>query len=81
MTLRVLFGIHAVVTFAAGVALVVAPGAIPSAVGIHLEPGAYLLRYLLALVFKNVRLPPTLISLATSSDSRPEWSSQFCCWP
>jgi hypothetical protein len=48
MNLRALFGIHAVVTFAAGVVLVVAPAAIPNTVGIHVEPSAYLLCYLLA---------------------------------
>jgi hypothetical protein len=48
MTLRILFGIHAILTFAAGVVLVVAPSAIPGMVGIHIEPGAYLLCYLLA---------------------------------
>ena len=48
MTVRILFGIHALITFVAGVALVVRPGAIPSAVGIQVEPRAYLLCYLLA---------------------------------
>jgi hypothetical protein len=48
MTLRILFGIHAILTFAAGVVLVAAPGAIPGTVGMHIEPGAYLLCYLLA---------------------------------
>lgn len=48
MTLRILFGIHAIITFAAGVVLVAAPGAIPGTVGIHIEPEAYLLCYLLA---------------------------------
>lgn len=46
--LRIVLGIHAVVTAAAGVVLVAAPSAIPSAVGIRIEPGAYLLCYLLA---------------------------------
>ena len=48
MNLRILFAVHAVLTLAAGVVLVVSPGAIPGAVGIHVEPGAYLLCYLLA---------------------------------
>ncbi len=48
MNLRILFAVHAILTFAAGVVLVVSPGAIPGAVGIHVEPGAYLLCYLLA---------------------------------
>jgi hypothetical protein len=48
MHLRTLFGIHAVLTFAAGAVLVTAPGAIPSMVGITIDEGAYLLCYLLA---------------------------------
>ncbi|HZH04565.1 MAG TPA: hypothetical protein VEY30_12340 [Myxococcaceae bacterium] len=40
--------IHAVVTFAAGIVLVVAPELIPSSVNIQLDPGAYLVCYLLA---------------------------------
>jgi hypothetical protein len=48
MNLRILFGIHAVLTLAAGVVLVVAPGAIPATVGIRIEPEGYLLCYLLA---------------------------------
>ena len=39
---------HAAITAAAGVVLVVAPQAIPAAVGIRLPPGADLLCYLLA---------------------------------
>ena len=39
---------HAAVTLAAAVVLVVAPGVIPHAVGITLDPSAYLLSYLLA---------------------------------
>jgi len=46
--LRKLLGIHAVVTLAAGVVLVVAPAAVPSTVGIRIKPDAYLLCYLLA---------------------------------
>jgi hypothetical protein len=46
--LRILFAIHAVLTFAASVVLVLEPTAIPSAAGIHVEPSAYLLCYLLA---------------------------------
>lgn len=48
MTLRLLFTIHAILTFAAGVVLVAAPGVIPGTIGIHIEPTAYLLCYLLA---------------------------------
>src|SRR5215470_7059786 len=48
MTLRILFTVHAIITFAAGAVLVVWPGAIPSTVGIQIEPKAYLLCYLLA---------------------------------
>ena len=41
--LRIVLGIHALVTLAAGIVLVAAPRAIPSAVGIAIDPGAYLL--------------------------------------
>jgi hypothetical protein len=46
--LRIVFGIHAALTFAAFVVLVVRPTAIPGRVGIHLEPPAYLVCRLLA---------------------------------
>jgi hypothetical protein len=46
--LRTLLVVHAVITAAAGIVLTVAPGLIPGVVGIHLEPGANLLAYLLA---------------------------------
>lgn len=46
--LRILFAVHALLTLAAGVVLIVAPELIPGAVGIKLEPNAYLLCYLLA---------------------------------
>jgi hypothetical protein len=46
--LRWLLIVHGVLTFAAGVALIVAPSLIPSVGGISLEPGAYLVAYLLA---------------------------------
>lgn len=39
---------HAVVTLAAAIVLVAAPGAIPGAVGIHAAPDSHLLAYLLA---------------------------------
>jgi hypothetical protein len=48
MTLRILLVIHAIITFAAGAVLVVEPEAIPSAISIHLGPGAFLVCYLLA---------------------------------
>ncbi|HJZ55736.1 MAG TPA: hypothetical protein VKE74_12280 [Gemmataceae bacterium] len=48
MALRILFTVHSLLTFAAGVVLVAAPEAIPRAVGIQIEPKAYLLCYLLA---------------------------------
>jgi hypothetical protein len=47
MNLPRLFIIHAIITFAAGFALIFAPGMIPASVGIHLEPSAYLICYLL----------------------------------
>lgn len=48
IALRVLLAIHAAVTFSAGVVLIVAPDLIPKAVGIHIDPSAYLIVYLLA---------------------------------
>jgi hypothetical protein len=38
--LRTLLRVHGFITLAAGTVLAVAPGLIPSAVGIHLEPSA-----------------------------------------
>jgi len=46
--LRILLVIHGVITLAASIVLVVAPGLIPSVVGIDLEPRANVLAYLLA---------------------------------
>src|SRR5258708_29248954 len=46
--LRILLFLHGLITAAAGVVLVVDPGLIPSVVGIHLEPSADLVAYLLA---------------------------------
>lgn len=46
--LRALLMVHGVITLAAGTVLAVAPGLIPRTVGIHLEPSAYLVAYLLA---------------------------------
>ena len=46
--LRALLVVHGCITLAAGVVLTVAPSLIPSVVGIHFEPSAYLLAYLLA---------------------------------
>jgi multisubunit Na+/H+ antiporter MnhC subunit len=48
MTLRLLFSVHAIVTLAAGVVLIVALPAIEGVVGIRIEPNACLLCYLLA---------------------------------
>jgi len=45
---RIVFVAHGVITLAAAVVLVVAPGLIPSTVGIELPPGGELLAYLLA---------------------------------
>jgi hypothetical protein len=47
MNLNRLLLINAFFTFAAGIVLIIAPGLIPGAVGIHLDPGAYLVCYLL----------------------------------
>jgi hypothetical protein len=46
--LRALLVIHGGITMAAGIVLSVAPGLIPVVVGIHLEPNANVLAYLLA---------------------------------
>jgi hypothetical protein len=46
--LRALLVVHGFITAAAGIVLTVAPSLIPSVVGIHLEPSAYVLAYLLA---------------------------------
>ena len=46
--LRALLVVHGVITMAAGIVLTVAPGLIPGIVGIHLEPNANVLAYLLA---------------------------------
>jgi hypothetical protein len=48
MTLRLLFTIHAIITFAAGVVLAFAPALIPRTVGIIITPPGFLLCYLLA---------------------------------
>lgn len=47
MNLSRLFVVHGVITFAAGVVLVVEPGLIPSTVGVVLPPAANLIAYLL----------------------------------
>jgi hypothetical protein len=47
MNLSKLLLITAIFTFAAGVVLIVAPNAIPGAIGIHLDRSAYLVCYLL----------------------------------
>ena len=46
--LRTLLVIHGFITLAAGIALTVQPGLIPSVVGVHLEPSADIVAYLLA---------------------------------
>src|SRR5262245_19075692 len=46
--LSTLLVVHGVVTLAAGIVLAAAPGLIPNVVGIHVQPNAYLLAYLLA---------------------------------
>ncbi|HTK25899.1 MAG TPA: hypothetical protein VL327_05030 [Pyrinomonadaceae bacterium] len=47
MNLSRLLLIHAIIVFAAGFALIVAPGMIPAVVGVRIDPGAYLICYLL----------------------------------
>src|ERR1700692_3749427 len=46
--LRILLFVHGLITMAAGSVLAVAPGLIPRAVGIHLDPSADVVAYLLA---------------------------------
>ena len=46
--LRTLLVVHGCITLAAGLVLSVSPGLIPSIVGIHLDPGADMVAYLLA---------------------------------
>jgi hypothetical protein len=70
LNLKRLFVIHALVTFVAGAVLIVAPELIPAAVGISIDPSAYLVCYLLgaaeiAVAFlsyyaKNLTDPPGL---------------------
>ena len=50
LPLRILFIAHGIVTAAAGVLLIAAPGLIPAVVSIPLEPDAFLLPYLLGAV-------------------------------
>lgn len=68
MLRRIVFLAHGIVTLAAAVALVVAPGLIPATVGIELPPGGALLAYLLA----GCELGVAVISLgaATLTDPR-----------
>lgn len=47
MGLKIIFRIHALITLAAGVVLIVAPTLIPSTVNIRLDEKAYLLSYFL----------------------------------
>jgi len=48
MTLRALLALHAFVTAAAGIVLAIVPAAIPAAVGIVLDPSAYLVAYFIS---------------------------------
>jgi hypothetical protein len=65
---RILFIAHGIITLAAAVVLAVAPGLIPSTVGIALPPGGELLAYLLA----GCELGVAVVSLgaATLTDPR-----------
>lgn len=47
MNLKILFKLHAIITLAAAIVLIVAPAAIPGTVDIHLHGEAYLLSYFL----------------------------------
>ena len=65
MILRVLFIAHAVVTFAAGIVLIVAPALIPSVVGIDLPAEANLVAYLLGACEIGVAVISALASRLT----------------
>ncbi len=59
---RIVFVVHGIVTAAAAVALLIAPQAIPAAVGIALPPEANLIAYLLG----AVELAVAVLSVATA---------------
>ena len=48
MNLKTLLAIHAIITLAAGIVLIISPDIIPSTVNISLQPSQYLLCYFLA---------------------------------
>ncbi|MFI7134145.1 hypothetical protein ACIBQ1_51355 [Nonomuraea sp. NPDC050153] len=75
MNLRVLLTLHAVVTFAAGVVLIAAPGLIPGAVGVRVTPDAYLVCYLLG----AAELAVAFLSLAGRSLRDPE-AARLLTW-
>jgi hypothetical protein len=59
---RIVFVVHGIITAAAGAVLILAPQAIPAAVGIALPQGAYLVAYLLGAVEISV----AVLSIATA---------------
>ncbi|MDP4511799.1 hypothetical protein [Nonomuraea turcica] len=68
MNLRRLLILHALVTFAAGVVLIAAPGLIPGAVGVRVAPDAYLVCYLLGVA----ELAVAFLSFAGRTLRQPE---------
>jgi hypothetical protein len=68
MLRRIVFAVHGVITLAAAIVLAVAPGLIPSTVGIELPPDGDLLAFLLA----GCEFGVAVVSLgaATLSDGR-----------
>ncbi|MFD1539585.1 hypothetical protein [Nonomuraea guangzhouensis] len=68
MNLRILLTLHALVTLAAGVVLIAAPGLIPGAVGVRVAPDDYLVCYLLG----AAELAVAFLSFAGRSLRDPE---------
>ncbi|MEU4230107.1 hypothetical protein AB0F17_37950 [Nonomuraea sp. NPDC026600] len=68
MNLRRLLTLHALITFAAGVVLIAAPGLIPGAVGVRVPPDAYLVCYLLG----AAELALAFLSFAGRTLRRPD---------
>ncbi|MGP3918720.1 hypothetical protein [Nonomuraea sp. 10N515B] len=68
MNLRILLTLHGLVTLAAGVVLIIAPGLVPSAVGVRITPDAYLVCYLLG----AAELAVAFLSFAARTLRQPE---------
>lgn len=75
MNLRLLLTLHGLVTLAAGVVLIVAPGLVPSAVGIRIPADAYLVCYLLG----AAELAMAFLSFAGRTLRHPE-GTRLVAW-